>query len=95
MRGVRVSQHFGIIIRKNALKGRGISSKSILELMEAPEPLDEDDSLLSFGPHFGGEAANVFIQRLEGIGLIYGSDFVDFEDTLPEWCQIYIDCAEG
>jgi len=94
MSGVRVSQHFGIIIRKNAIKGLKIPFETILELMEASEPLDEDESLLSFGPHFGGEAANEFIRRLEGIGLKYGNDFVDFEDVLPEWCQIFIACGD-
>jgi hypothetical protein len=94
MSGVRLSHHFGIVIQKKAIKRVQVSFDSILELMETSEPLDEDEFLLSFGPHFGGEAANEFIKRLEEIGLQYGNDFIDFNDTLPDWCQLFITCID-
>ncbi len=93
MPGVRVSEHFGLVIRKSALVRHTVSVGLLLHTMEAEHPLDEDESLLSFGPHFGGEAAQEFIRRLETIGLKYGEDFIDFADILPEWCQVHISIA--
>ncbi len=52
--------------------------------------MEEDADLVSFGPHFGGEAAREFIERLEALGLVYGQDFIDLADTLPEWCHLYV-----
>lgn len=93
MPGVRVSEHFGLVVRKSALVKRNVSLNLLLQTLEAERPFDEDESLLSFGPHFGGEAAQKFIRRLETIGLKYGEDFIDFADVLPEWCQVYISIA--
>ena len=90
MRGVRVSQHFGIVIRKQSLEQHSISFGEVLRTMEVSEPLDENETLVSFGPHFGEEAAREFIQRLETLGLVYGDDFLDFDDMLPEWCHVYM-----
>ncbi len=90
MPGVRISEHFGLVIQKSALARHNISLNLLLQKMEAEHPFDEDEALLSFGPHFGGEAAQEFTRRLETLGLKYGEDFIDFADTLPEWCQVYI-----
>ncbi len=92
MPGVRVSPHYGIVIRKQALEQHSIPLDKLLKAMQASEPLDEDESLISFGPHFGREAAAEFIRRLEALGLVYGEDFLDFDDMLPEWCLVYVAC---
>ena len=93
MPGVRVSEHFGLVIQKSALVKHDLSLDLLLQQLETEHPFDEDEALLSFGPHFGGEAAQEFSRRLEAIGLKYGEDFIDFADTLPEWCQVYIHLA--
>ncbi len=90
MTGVRVSEHFGIVVRKAALDEHHVSMHSLFQVMETERPFDEDADLVSFGPHFGGEAAGEFIGRLEALGLIYGQDFIDFADSLPEWCHLYM-----
>jgi len=90
MPGVRVSPHYGIVIRKQVLEQHSIPLDKLLKATQASEPLDEDESLISFGPHFGREAAIEFIQRLENLELVYGEDFLDFDDMLPEWCQVYV-----
>jgi hypothetical protein len=90
MTGVRVSEHYGIVIRKTALEERRITVDKLLSAMEASAPLDEDQNLISFGPHFGGEAAQEFTRRLEALGLVYGDDFLDFALILPEWCSLYV-----
>jgi hypothetical protein len=89
MSGVRVSEHFGLVIRKTSLQQHNVPMKLLLQQMETDRPFDEDEDLLSFGPHFGGEAMQEFVRRLEVIGLKYGEDFIDFSDTLPDWCQVY------
>lgn len=89
MQGVQISNDFGIVIRKASLELRNLSRNRLLEMMEVEEPLDEDDHLLSFGPHFGEEAAKEFIRRLESGGLVYLEDFFDFTEALPQWCGVY------
>jgi hypothetical protein len=90
MTTIKVSEHYGIVIRKDALSAKNIASSQLLTAMQASQPFDEGEHLISFGPHFGQEACNVFIQALETLGLIYGDDFINIEDTLPEWCQLYV-----
>ena len=87
---VRVSENFGIIIRKESLQKIGIGQFTLLQIMEVEHPLDEDELLFSFGPHFGGEAAGTYINKLEELGLAYGKDFIDFSDMLPSWLQLYV-----
>jgi hypothetical protein len=94
MLGVKVPEQFGIVVRKAALKKHNVSDKKVLDAMETSKPFDENHDLLSFGPHFGQEASNEFIRRLESLGLNYGDDFIDFEDLLPAWCQVYVIASE-
>jgi hypothetical protein len=89
MAAVRISEHFGIVVRMGSLHDRGVSRDQLLEQMECDHPLDEDDNLMSFGPHFGGEAAQEFIRRLQELGMEYGDDFFEIEQLLPEWCELY------
>jgi hypothetical protein len=87
---VGISEHYGIIIRKDAVHRCRITFDALKEIMEADQWLDEDENLISAGPHFGREASNEFVKRLERRGLIYGEDFFDFDDTLPSWCTMYV-----
>jgi len=87
--GVRVSNDFGIVVKKAAIRTKQVSRSRLLEIMETESPYDEDEFLLSFGPHFGEEARNEFIRRLEEEGLAYYEDFFDFSETVPHWCSIY------
>lgn len=54
--------------------------------MEAAAPLDVSEDLISFGPHFGSEAATEFVRRLEALGLVNIDDFFLFTGDFPEWC---------
>ena len=89
MSGVRLSEHFGIVIRKKALHRCNLDRPRLLNLLETGAPFDEDEELLSFGPHFGGEACQTFLKRLESAGLQYGHDVIHFSDTLPDWFQLF------
>lgn len=91
MRFVKLSSDFGIIVRKEAIQEKGISIKKLFQIMDVSTPFDETETLASFGPHFGQEAASEFIQRLEQAGLIYGEDFWDFDDIFPNWCSVYVE----
>ena len=83
---VRVSTHFGIVVRKRALGRLQIDESELLALMETQEAYDADPELLSFGPHFGEEAAEEFVRRLKNIGLEYAEDFFRVSADVPEWC---------
>lgn len=85
---VRVSAHFGILVRKSGLARRGIDYARLLAIMETHSALDEDETLLSFGPHFGEEAADEFIRRLKAEGLEYVDEFFVFRTEIPDWCRI-------
>jgi len=82
---VKVSFFFGIVVRRSALKERGIDLSRVLSLLETQAPYDAGADLLSFGPHFGPEARDTFVRRLQEIGLEYFDDFVDLELDHPEW----------
>jgi hypothetical protein len=93
MRFVRISSDFGIVIRKAALAARGVTRKQVLDVMEASGPFDEDDHILSFGPHFGAEAADEFRARLQSIGLLYADDFFTFGGEFPAWCEFGVNAT--
>lgn len=52
--------------------------------MDEP-PLDEDDQLYSFGPHFDGQACDVYISRLKALGLVHVDDFFELQWDHPDW----------
>ncbi len=83
---MRLSSHFGIVIRRAPLRDREIGRETLASAMEA-EPLDENSDLLSYGPHVGGEASEEFTRRLERLGLRYFSDFFVFQGDFPAWCS--------
>jgi hypothetical protein len=91
---VQVSTDFGIILRKTSLKIRQVSRTKVFEIMEVDKPHDEDDKLLSFGPHFGEEAARELINRLQKAGLVYFEDFFDFTEAAPQWCKLTASAEE-
>jgi hypothetical protein len=85
--GIKVTAEFGIIIRRAALEERGIASEDLLSAFQASKPLDLNAELVSFGPSFGKEALDTFIQRLRALGLIYFDDFIEFAGDFPGWCK--------
>jgi hypothetical protein len=87
---VSVSSDFGVVLRKAALRERGVALEDVLKAMDAHEPLGSDDDLLSFGPHFGQEAANVFSARLDALGLLYVEDYFVFTELVPPWCALHV-----
>src|SRR5579871_776664 len=90
MAGVRLSNYFGIVIRKSALQRQGVDDDTICQIMDADKPYGEDASLMSFGPHFGAEGAEEFVTRLRKLGLIYMDDFFVLWDDVPEWAEISV-----
>jgi hypothetical protein len=87
MKFVQLSSEYGIVVRRSALDAGGVSREALLRAMEASRPLDEDETLVSFGPHFGEEAAAEFTRRLESLGLVYVDDFFVFSGDFPVWCR--------
>ncbi len=77
-------QGHGIVVRLAALAARGVSRENLVQVMGNP-PLDEDSQLISFGPHFGGEACDEYIRRLKGLGLRHVDDFFELQWDHPEW----------
>jgi len=87
MRNIQVTSEFGIIVRRAALAERGVSWTDLLRILEASAPLDSNERLASFGPHFGQEALDEFLRRLSAAGLVYFDDFIEFSGVWPEWCR--------
>lgn len=84
---INVTAEFGLIIRKHALLERNVSMEMLLAAMEASNPLDCNDALISFGPSFGPEALDEYSRRLMKLGLEYFDDFFEFALPTPSWCQ--------
>ena len=87
--GVRASPDFGIVVRMSSLEVRGISLSALCATMETSAPYDENDRLLSFGPHFGPEAADTLTKRLMAHGLRYPDDFCVAPD-MPAWAVAFL-----
>jgi len=83
---MQISSDYGIVIRRAPLREKRIQRSALVAAMES-DPLDENADLLSFGPHFGGEAAEEFMRRLEGLGLEFYDDFFIFQGDFPTWCS--------
>jgi hypothetical protein len=86
MATVNLTAEFGLVVRRAALEQRGLTYRKLLEAMETEAPLDMNEDLISFGPHFGSEAATEFVRRLESVGLINIDDFFVFVGDFPGWC---------
>lgn len=86
MTTVNLTSEFGIVVRRAALAQRGVTYRQLLDTMESETPLDANEDLISFGPHFGSEAASEFSRRLESLGLTNIDDFFAFAGDFPEWC---------
>ncbi|GFE88653.1 hypothetical protein [Steroidobacter agaridevorans] len=85
MASVVISAENGIVVRLAALRAKGIQFKRVLDAMEVDKPLDKNEDIASFGPHFGREAADEFQRRLESLGLVYIDDFFIFSGDFPDW----------
>lgn len=81
---------FGLVIRRQELVSKLIDIDKLAAVLEFNAPLDISDDLVSFGPCFGGEAANEFIRRLEALGLQYVDDFFVFSGEFPLWCKFKV-----
>jgi hypothetical protein len=85
MKTVKISAEYGIVIRKSAVTAKGISLQKVFAPRETSSPLDQNEELLSYGPHFGREAAEKFSDKLELLGLKYFEDFFLVEMDVPDW----------
>ncbi|WP_445656599.1 hypothetical protein [Achromobacter sp. NCFB-sbj8-Ac1-l] len=81
---------YGIVIRRQALESQSVTIDRLLTVLEFEAPLDNSTDLVSFGPCFGGEAADEFIRRLEMLGLRYVDDFFVFSGEFPPWCKFKV-----
>jgi hypothetical protein len=82
---VSIASKYGLVVRRKALEERGVSWDDLLTALKVRQPLDENDCLISFGPHFGQEALDTMTQRLIGLGLSYFDDFFEFSGDYPGW----------
>jgi hypothetical protein len=93
MNFVKAHPEYGIIIRRDALASKAIATVDVIACFEGAHPYDQSNQLLSFGPHFGREAANNIVASLERTGLIYVEDFFVFAADAPPWCQFGACCG--
>lgn len=86
---VKITTFHGIVLRRASLLQRQVKLSEIFDALETTETVDSDELLLSFGPSFGEDAADVFTNRLTELGLRYIDDFFVFSGDFPEWCSFY------
>lgn len=87
---VNITSEYGIVIRKEILVNKNISSVQLVSVFENAQPLDENEKLISYGPHFGAEAMEEFGKRLSQLGLEYMEDFFYFYGDFPEWVRFSV-----
>jgi hypothetical protein len=81
---ISLTSEYGLVVRRKALEERGVSWGDLLTALEVRRPLDENDCLISFGPHFGQEALDTMTHRLTSMGLRYFDDFFEFSGDYPK-----------
>lgn len=84
----RISQHFGVVVRKARLAELGLDLDTVLGRLGADVAFDEDDALLSLGPHFDDAAATALGALLTELGLTEVDDFFVFRGEVPDWCIV-------
>jgi hypothetical protein len=95
MESVRVTGEYGIVVRLASLNERGITWEKLLAALETSAPLDRNDTIASFGPHFGREALDTLVRRLSDLGLKYFDDFFEFAGDFPKWCIFKVSAASS
>ncbi len=83
---ISLTSEYGLLVRRKALEERGVSWGDLLNALEVRKPLDENEYLISFGPHFGQASMDTITQRLTTLGLSYFDDFFEFSGDYPKWC---------
>jgi hypothetical protein len=86
----KLSAQFGIVVRKARLVELQLDLDTVLQKLEADVAYDEDDQLLSLGPHFDDGAAAELAKRLSSMGLMETDDFFVFRSDVPEWCVMSV-----
>ena len=84
---------FGIAVREAALAERGVTISQLLAIFEVEHPLDHEGGVITFGPHFGQEAADNLTAMLNDVGLETVDDFFVFSTLMPQWCEIGVRIA--
>jgi hypothetical protein len=85
---VIATNEYGLVVRREALRERGVEYDDVLNALQVQKPLDQNDELLTFGPSFGGEAMDEFAARLQRLGLRFVDDFYCLSFDLPAWCDL-------
>ena len=93
MNPVKVTPEYGLIVRRDALREQGVSFDALLAAMDAQNPMDMNDHLISFGPLLEDGAFEDVIQSLRALGLEYYNDFVEFVGAYPKWCCFHVGYA--
>jgi hypothetical protein len=86
----RISSQFGIVVRKARLQELQLDLDTVLQKLDADVAFDEDEQVLSLGPHFDDAAATDLAARLTAIGLLESEDFFVFRSDVPEWCALSV-----
>lgn len=82
---VNVTNHCGVVLRLASLDEKRVKWSDVLTAFEVDGPLDRDELIASFGPHFGQQALDTIMARLNALGLVYVDDYFDIVMDLPEW----------
>lgn len=87
---IRVTQRCGFVLRRDALRERGIPLAAVLAALEAGAPLDESEDLISFGPIFP-DSLDELHGRLVDVGLVYVDDFFELIMDYPDWLAFRVE----
>lgn len=94
MGSIRITGYCGLVVRRAALLERGVTMEMLLNALETAAPLDMDEHLISFGPHFGGEHLNAITKTLTALGLVFFDDFFDTVWDSAPWCNFRAEIAQ-
>ena len=91
---IDATNEYGLVVRKEALRERGLSLQVLSESMQDVDVLGEDAKIISYGPIFGPEAQGALKVTLGAIGLVEIDDFFGFDFLMPDWIRLGVATTE-
>lgn len=86
---------YSLVINLTRVSTKGLPIERILSSLGKIVISKAEDGLLVISPIFGREAIDSLASQLQAEGLEYFDDFIEIEQTLPDWCRLNIEFRDG
>jgi hypothetical protein len=82
---------YSLVINLTKVSTKGLLIDRILSGLGEIVFSEAEGGLIVISPIFGREAVDSLASQLRAEGLEYFDDFIEIEQTLPDWCQLNVE----